>query len=174
MKTLFLCLSFVSIISISNHEIVWNNSRPLQWTDYKGSPSSSYHAYTHSNIGYSYSSKIYRDRTELKFVVENKFNPSNSWVRQSKRTASLLKHERLHFDISELHARKLRKRFAAHKFGSNYQTEINFIFNAVSRENLRMQQLYDRQSNHSMNAKEQARWERLMKGELSRLSGYKS
>ena len=111
MKTLLICLSFVSIISISNHEIVWNNAQPLQWTDYKGSPSSSYHAYTHSNIGFSYASKIYRDRTELKFVVENKFNPSRSWVRQSKRTASLLKHERLHFDISELHARKLRKRF---------------------------------------------------------------
>ncbi|MGK0389742.1 MAG: hypothetical protein ACI94Y_002487 [Maribacter sp.] len=174
MKTLLLCFSLISIISISNHEITWNNSRPLQWTDYKGAPNSSYHAYTHSNIKYSYASNIYRDRTELKFVVENKFNASHSWVRQSKRTASLLKHERLHFDISELHARKLRKRFAEHKFGSNYQTEINFIFNAISRENLRMQQLYDSQSNHSMNAKEQTRWERLLKAELNKLNGYKN
>ena len=174
MKTLFLCLSLVSIFSISNHEIVWNNSRPLQWTDYKGSPNSSYHAYTHSNIGYSYSSMYYKGKTSFKFVVENKFNPSSSWVRVSKRTASLLKHERLHFDISELHARKLRKRFAEHTFGSNPQSEINSIFNAISRANLNMQQLYDSQSNHSMNVKEQARWERLMKAELAKLNGYRN
>src|SRR5699024_5538989 len=37
--------------------------------------------------------------------------PSESWVKENKKSDYLLKHEQLYFDICELYARKIRKIF---------------------------------------------------------------
>ncbi len=141
--------------------IKWDADRPLKWSDFKGTPdpNSEYGALTYSGFRYSYQYKSGPEGTEVLFDVETFFDKNSSWVR--KETDALLRHEQIHFDITELHARRLRKALRAYKVkgSETFEEDIKEIAAKVNRERDEMQNLYDSETNHSLNTEEQRKWE---------------
>ena len=97
---------------------IWRE-QPLQWEDFQDTPDAAnpFHANTSSGLSYSWSLKTSIKGSELNYQVESFFNPDLSWVKPGKESLHLLAHEQLHFDITELHARKLRAAMEAFEVG---------------------------------------------------------
>jgi|ADGO01.1.fsa_nt_gi hypothetical protein len=89
----------------NNSLIDWSASRKLTWDDFKGpvDPESKNAALTTSSINIEFG----YDGTGLEYSIKCTFNKERSWVRI--RNAEVLAHEQGHFDLAEIHARKLNK-----------------------------------------------------------------
>ncbi|HHG83368.1 MAG TPA: DUF922 domain-containing protein [Bacteroidetes bacterium] len=150
-------------------EIRWRKSRKLNWDDFQGQAvrGMGMDALTESGISFSWTCG-YRG---FEFNTYAMFVPEKSWVRQ--RTPALLAHEQLHFDITELHARKIRKFFRQKgdvcRLG---QRAINAAAQAIIRASTEMQNLYDRETRHSENEAEQSRWQQEVARALRRYDAW--
>src|SRR5690606_30202906 len=104
----------LTLVSAQVQEKIFWQEDGLSWNDFKSAPnqSSSFHANTSAGISYSWGIKNSNGIIELNYEVLSFFNPENSWVKPGSDNKYLLQHEQLHFDITELHARKLRKKLS--------------------------------------------------------------
>jgi len=170
--TLILLL-LTSVISIGQN-IKWAADRDLTWEDFQGGAdvSSKFHAQTQSGVKYSYRWQSSNKNTTYTFEVFSYCDKSLSWVKRGKETNALLAHEQLHFDISELHARKLKQSIASSTFSKSHNAEIKNLFKANQRAREAMQEQYDSETNHMKNQEEQIRWQQLVASELERLQEF--
>lgn len=137
----------------------------LAWSDFRGKPSngSSFGASVNTGITYQWSyGKDDRD-IELNYQVDSFCYPSLSWVKKGQMSDGLLYHEQLHFDISELHARIMRKRLKEYKPGKNIRRDLNKMYKLVERMRVNMQENYDHETDHSRNKESQKKWRKKVK-----------
>ncbi|MDX1478570.1 MAG: DUF922 domain-containing protein [Saprospiraceae bacterium] len=153
--------------------IVWDRDRPLSWSDFQGppDPDSEHAAGTYSGVRYTYTYTM-PDRT-FTFEVAAYFDPARSWRKPDANSDYLLQHEQLHFDISELHARLLRKAFAEADFSERFETEIKAIHAENSAARRAMQRRYDGETDHSNNRAAQQRWEALIRQQMRALQAFR-
>lgn len=117
LKHVFAALLFVlPLICFAQKDAVkipWGTS--LTWKDFKAQPdkSSPYLASTYSGFSFSYSYKMEGGEPEFTYEVKTNFYPDRSWLKPGNGTKKLLGHEQLHFDISELYARKFKQYLAS-------------------------------------------------------------
>ena len=138
----------------------WDIASSLQWSDFEGQidQSSKFQANTHSGISYNWRS--YVDSTiKITFTTESFMDKSQSWTIPDKQTPQLLKHEQVHFDISEFFSRKLLQEFNSYKYTIAYKTEIDEIYQKIMQARKAMEDEYDNQTNHSINKIKQVIWE---------------
>ena len=117
---------------------------------------------TFSSIRYSLG-----ERNGRVFIdVEAYFDPTESWVVRGSRSEYLLQHEQLHFDITELHARKLRKLLQDHQGMESRKFRekrlwhwVNEKHEEVYQEMVAMQDQYDKETDHSLISSRQKEWE---------------
>jgi predicted secreted Zn-dependent protease len=136
--------------------IPWKFEKKLIWNDFQGSPpaNATNAALTSSTIliNFNYSN------TTLNFDIKCAFDKSKSWVRI--KNDHILGHEQGHFDITEVHARKLYKRLKEYQFRKgNVSADINEIYQGVVNELQVMQNKYDKETDHSRNYPVQKEWE---------------
>ena len=83
----------------------------LGWADFKGAPPGSKRvaATTASGISYSYTTTGSKGVYKLDYKVTAYFYPWQSWYHRELCDSVVLSHEQLHFDISELYARRMRE-----------------------------------------------------------------
>jgi hypothetical protein len=139
----------------------WTETRKLSWEDFKGEPKehTPYSAACNWQIDYHYKYDLSSGNVELTFNVQSYFNQMNSWSKKSEETEALLSHEQLHFDIAEVHARELRKRFSERKFDkSNFKQEISKVFREVLDDCHKIQKQYDNETEHGLNDSLQTKW----------------
>jgi hypothetical protein len=152
--------------------IYWSASYKLKWNDFQGIPDTPSKYGAISNCGIKY--KLSANEDSFKATVFCYFIKSKSWS-IFKNSDTLLMHEQGHFDISELFARKLRKAFAEYKF--NYTTvkiDIDQLFKLNNQERVKMDSLYDKETNLSRNGKQQLLWNQKIKAELGKVEKYAS
>src|SRR5699024_4005911 len=137
---------------------------------------SPYSAGTHSGFTYSYKYTFKDGKPLLKSAtIKTYFVPSRSWVKPGKQTATLLKHEQLHFDISELYARKLRKEINAVHFESeDSQNEVQKLFREYTGKREQEQKRYDRETRHGKDLTQQKKWQKKIEDRLQQLTEFKS
>jgi len=101
----------------------------LDWSDFRGRPemNSTFDASVNTGITYQWSYGKDKGDIELNYQVDSFCYPSLSWVKRGQMSDHLLFHEQLHFDISELHARIMRKRLKEYKAGKNIRRDLNKI-----------------------------------------------
>lgn len=160
----------------SKDMIRWSEKRPLQWSDFKGpvDKNTDHVASTNSGVQYGYSWSQRGNDFTINFEIFAFFTPKDSWSIKNKQSDYILKHEQLHFDITELYARKLKKAFTEFKFTSkNYERETNRLFTENNKARQEMQTRYDEETNHSINKKEQEEWNEFVAKELEKLEEYK-
>ncbi len=155
--TLFGLISFSQEIEES---YVWDSKTKLTWNDFKGviPPDSAPAATTASGISYKYSANLLHHEVQLDFEVTAFFYPNESWYKPSVCNDLILSHEQLHFDISELFARKMRKRLNETSFSDNVKSEIRAIYKETLKELSDFQDRYDWETSFSRNREQQLRW----------------
>ena len=166
--TVLLCTS----ISESKDIIYWSEDQPLTWEDFAGKPIDNHHdfsALTSSGIVHYKGCK----NGKIIYKVRAYFERNESWVKTEGRTDYHLSHEQIHFDITELYARKLRKELASRNFvcGQEEQFET-FISNFQENWGVE-QQNYDIHTKHSLEHDHQKSWYHRIKMELSLLKEFK-
>ena len=174
---LFLVFGFSVQAQLPDNRIPWT-SELLTWQDFAGKPdpSNPFHANTSSGIIYSWSMKQSGKDIEFIYEVHTYFLPEESWVKPGKNSSHLLEHEQLHFDITELHGRKLRK--AMEEFDLLNTREIKpalqAIYKNVESSRTNMQKSFDAETGHSNDAAAQLKWQKYIKEELDKLSDFSS
>ncbi|WP_157492673.1 hypothetical protein [Flavobacterium sp. TAB 87] len=175
---LFICSSNIpfelptaTTIADERDKIIWSSNRKLIWNDFQGrrrDANSNKVAETSSNIKISYQ---YSKNRISNYTVEAAFSKQNSWTKTDKK--AVLAHEQLHFDITELYARKIRKAFdilAARN--DNSVQNYNKVYDENTRAWKKMQIDYDNQVYGNTESQEQ--WIREIEQELNKLENYKS
>lgn len=161
----------------SEETITWSENEKLYWGNFEGEPDydSDAVAITASGITYGLSLKTFSnsDKIEYKTKVMAHFYPEQSWYLKERVNDTILYHERLHFDISELHARKFRKRIQEATFTKNIREEITKIYNQVNKELREMQEAYDNGSDYSRHYTGQIEWQEFIAKELKKHEAYK-
>lgn len=150
-------------------EIKWVPGKRLAWEDFKGSPdkASDKDALTESGITFSWTC----DNRGFKAMAYAMFVPSKSWVKSP--TPRLLRHEQTHFDITEIHARKIRKYFGEMRNPCWLGKEgINTAAKRIIQESYAMQHAYDTETRHSIRESEQVRWEAKVQADLEALKAW--
>ena len=153
-------------------KIFWEKDG-LTWVNFEAQPdvNSSFHANTSAGLSYSWGLKSSNGVIELEYEVKSYFNTKGSWVKSGSKNEFLLKHEQVHFDITELHARKLRKKLSeinVNALGKEPREVLNNYYKVIEKERGIMQQKYDRETNHSLNKNAQLKWQEYVERELSK------
>lgn len=155
--------------------IEWSANRKLTWDDFKGNPDKKNFpttlALTNSGIGYESGINMFKDG---KVFVQSFFYTNLSWVVPEGRTAYVLRHEQIHFDITEIYTRKLRKDFAEAKITSKDAVKAEAIFNKVFSEMSKRQERYDEETKRGDKKETQENWEAIVEIELAKYAFYKS
>lgn len=147
----------------------WRPDRRLVWADFMAEPDaqSTNAALTSSGIEFQYG---YAD-DKLTYRIKCLFERKKSWGKI--KTDYILAHEQGHFDISEIHARKLNKALQSFAQIKPFPaTAINNTYDQLMKEQTAMQQAYDEGTNHSRNKEQQAIWKEKIKNQLEELKEY--
>lgn len=178
MKTLLIILAFLFIGPISDEETVsWNEVNKLTWADFKANPETETDAValTASGITFGYSVKTAGERiVDFSTTVESHFYPNKSWYLKDQANPHILGHEQLHFDITELYARKFRQQLTKLKVNQNVKVQMNRLHATINKAVGETQRRYDSQTKHSMNVEKQKEWEAFIEKELNSLDEFKS
>ena len=171
----FLLVSFHLVAQNNPEKRVSYKEQPiLTWNSFKGvKPNNTdFAASVNSGIGFKWSYATDQGIIDLQYEVESYVQPFSSWVDEKEKDAELLVHEQLHFDITELFARKFRKRLEEYKFGRNIRKAMNRIHGDIELERNKMQNDYDNETEHSKNVEKQLFWEEKVAKQLEELKAY--
>jgi hypothetical protein len=127
----------------------------LNWNDFRSEPKRNTDAVasTSTSLGIAYQVK----NSLLTYQVTCNFSKTKSWG--LVKTAYILAHEQGHFDITEIYARKLHQALQSYNFNKrNYKQDVNQAYKKIVTEKEAFQEIYDKQTDHSRNKKEQAAW----------------
>lgn len=158
---------FSLIFLMSNQaigQLAWSDSFHLKWSDFKGLPawSSDLGALSTTSIECDY---FFSD-SYLQYTVTAVFYQDESWVIDSSKY--LLEHESMHFAITEIYARKIRK-YLSKVTDKKDEVIRNTISSLISKMN-GYQTLYDEQTNHSLEITQQKKWAILIRKQLQSLN----
>jgi hypothetical protein len=154
----------------------WSLKRPLVWADFKGEPPRSGGAAAETAYTLLYGARCTGQSFEFRVIAA--FRPKESWVRPAilKRPADstrALKHEQTHFDLAEVHARRMRRHFAELIAPCRVTTDnLSEIAERMVQEEHAAQEKYDADTDHSRVPAEQARWDKEVATQLSALVKY--
>ena len=147
---LFCCFT---LLQNDEETITWNESYKLTWDDFKGpsDKNSDAVAITASGITFSYSIQKANDRVvDFKVNIFTHFYPNKSWVKLDRANDHILAHEQLHFDITELHARKFKYQVSKLKASQNIAQLIDQLHSNINKAVYEMQKRYDYESDNSI------------------------
>ncbi len=176
MHKLLITIFLLVIHPASENQLVWDANYRLSWSDFVGEPQEDSDAVAITASGLSSSFSARTSSTNLldySVSVIAHFYPDRSWYKPEKVNEIVLAHEQLHFDITELNARKLRKSITDSNFTLNIKSQMNQLVDKTNKDLEIMQELYDSESNFSMDVESQKKWQLYVKDELERLSNYK-
>ena len=151
--------------------VFYDPKRPLIWSDFRGQSSmrsGKYAAAVFTSFGYE--GKSYPKDNDLVVEIGLKIFmvKSMSWGRSEYRTASTLRHEQLHFDVTRLVVEKFKERLRkADLTIEDYDSEIQYQFLEAFRDMNTEQEAYDGETGHGLNASAQASWDRKITAQIA-------
>jgi predicted secreted Zn-dependent protease len=149
--------------------IDWSSQRRLTWDDFTGTPNANATnaALTSSSIKVEFG----YNQTRLRYTIRCRFSKALSWGRV--KNDYILGHEQGHFDIAEIHARKLNKALKEYKFNSKtVSDDVNRIYEKIMSDHQELQQQYDQETDHSRKFPEQGEWEEKIQELLKSYEAY--
>ena len=166
----FLVSLLLTSVTFPQQNLVdWNASRKLTWDDFKAVPvpGSSNAALTSSSINIEFG----YDENGLQYSIKCRFDKNRSWVKV--KNTIVLEHEQGHFDIAEIHARKLNKALRKYAFNSKtVSDDVNKIYDTLMEAHNAYQNQYDQETDFSRNKEKQAAWLKKVADELKDLAPY--
>ncbi len=168
-----ICLAFTS--EPDNSPIRWNQESRLSINDFRGLPddASKAVAITASGVSYQLAAEINNNEVHVDCNIGAYFYPNESWYKVHLADGKTLGHEQLHFDISELMAREFRRRVKEKKFSANVKREVKVIYKEVTDSLNKLQNLYDKETNFSINDEQQELWRHKIAKALEETKAFK-
>ena len=165
-----LLLPFLSLSQDKGERMLaWDSYRKLEWRDYQGKPDteSDAAASTATYLGFEYKIR----NNDFSYKISCYFSIDKSWG--VVKNGYILGHEQGHFDIAEIHARKLNKKMKEYQFDKkSFRSELEKIYNNIQEEKDLMQNSYDIETNYSRNKEKQAEWSKKIENLLADLISY--
>jgi uncharacterized protein DUF922 len=156
----------------------WSARRRLVWGDFRGPPptdgregAKTWHALL----------SVWRCRgTTFEFRTAAAFLPRQSWVKpaivgDSAESRRALGHEQTHFDLSEVHARRMREYFSRLADPCRKSDDdLRALARRFVQDEKTEQHRYDDETDHGLIDDRQAAWSRAVTRQLAALSRYGS
>jgi len=164
MNRIIFILFFISsqFLVAQDEELLWNVDKKLTWNDFKATPDYNhpYAAITYSGMSYGFSADVINGEVYVNYKINCFFVANKSWVKKRyKGDKELLKHEQLHFDITELYTRKFREVLSKMTFTDKVKSEMKAVYKRITKEKVSFQEKYDLETDHSKNKSAQKRWQ---------------
>lgn len=167
----FLLSSLVLCAQNPDGRIYWAGDTELSWQDFNGKPNNTHSFDAETNWAVEYSCGFSNDT--LSFTLKCYFDKNGSWVKKGKETGVLLNHERMHFDLGEVYARKLRKTLLEYAYNrKTIDKDIQNLYNKMFAECQVAQKKYDKETDHSKNKDKQKKWDAQIISSLKKLEAY--
>lgn len=166
-------LLFSALLPTQN--IDWQSGRKLTWDDFRAGSNQEFRksaAYAYTGISYEVSQSS-QPNGPVTIRVKAVFNPQKSWKKNEDPGSFVLQHEQLHFDITELFVRKIRKMIAEKvKKSADYEKVFQPEYRRLYNEYNAFQKKYDQETHHSMNKPVQEEYNQLVAEMLGDLQAY--
>ncbi len=182
MKPLSILLSILFFFQLQAQEstnhindsiINWSTNQSLSWDDFNGELEPTFYAaaMTTTSIDILPKDVMVDENDKIqgseKLTCVARFHRNHSWTNSNNQ--DMLDHEQLHFDIAEIFARKLRKKFDELKSVK----EARFtVYLEASQSNLkkcrRFQMQYDKLTNHGRDLETNKKWQQMIRSELAK------
>lgn len=155
--------------------ITYREYNKLNWTDFKAKTpqDTKYSASVCSGMSYKWSYSTVNNKPEFTYEVEAKLYRNLSWSKYTEGKEEVLSHEQLHFDISELYARKFRKQLEEYEVSRNVRKDVASIYKNLEKERVQFQLMYDSITDHSLNKEVQIKWNSKVAQLLNEYDAYK-
>jgi hypothetical protein len=154
--------------------IAWAGDRKLAWTDFKATAPAAAVEASGSCVGFDVSWECTDEG--LTFAATAVFDPARSWVRAGSGDDALLRHEQTHFDLTELSARGLRKRFTQLKDPCKDPSSVRRILDGATIEMYnewgQAHRKYDEETGRGTEAGRQRVWDQRVHQELEDLKEF--
>lgn len=173
---LYLVLGMWPVASAQQDSLFWDDARPLTFADYHGRRPPGGERHAASTTCGLYVRPYVKADGGLGWDVLAVFSGARSWVDAwAVRDTALLRHERLHFDLVEVHARELRRfLFTVPLMGTRSEAQKLLAIIADRRALLDAEQaVYDGETVHGTYRAVQERWEREVAARLKALEAYR-
>ena len=173
------CLFSVFLFSQETTAIEYSPVGAFDWSMFKGKVNPHHLEVMGKNTGavtvssLSYKSEL-RGRSAM-IKISALFLPSKSWTLYPKleHAEEALNHEKRHFDICEIYARKIRQEISNARLNRyNFNVEVGSIFKKLVTEYRAMQTRYDSETRHSVDREQQKKWNSYIDSQLASLSDY--
>ena len=149
--------------------IEWNVSNKIKWGNFQVKADTTF-SFTAESTNF-FKCSFYLKTDSVFCRIQTFFNPEKSWRKSTYLDNSYdLNHEQLHFDITEIFARKIRQQIIMNNLNEEI---IQKIFNASAKACNDFQDLYDKETNHSINKINQDYWTKKIVALLLSLDQYK-
>lgn len=152
----------------SRDTVFYDAGRPLTWDDFRDipNPRSSFNATIFSSLSIEGNATVVNGEIVQTIEVKVYMLPSQSWVKNANSYAN--NHEQKHFDLTRIAADRMIHALKNRDLEVNlYEAKLHDMYLDAHREMNRMQELYDRQTQHGINKDMQASWNQLIKDALS-------
>lgn len=171
--TLLLLTISLSLFTFSQN-VIWSDNYKLKYEDFQKTPPTDQNvrkAETAAKIEIKPQSKP--DGIEMKIYCY--FKKNESWMRNDYKNQYTLDHEQGHFDIAEIHVRRLRKELQETKVSRvTGGKKIKRICKKHFRNMMSTQREYDNATSYSVREENQKMWVMKITRELKELDTYKS
>jgi hypothetical protein len=169
-------LSFSSLAAVAqttqSGSLHWSANRPLVLADFEGRPrpGESHAALTSATMV----AKVACRSNQFTGSVQAAFDPTRSWVRDpATMTAKLLHHEQLHFDITEVYARRLRQKLTSANIPcAQLGPTFERLSQGVYADWEKAESQYDVDTNHGLKPAQQAQWDAQVQQQLAELAAF--
>ena len=147
---------------VADSAFAWSATRRLAWSDFRGQPPGSGPEVAKTAYALFYAWKCRGEAFEFRVIAA--FRPRQSWVKTIALTDTLLRrsalrHEQTHFDLADVHARRMRRYFDD-LAGACRKTdrELTQLAGRLITDEKAEQQRYDAETNHGLRSEDQAAW----------------
>lgn len=166
----FFLLGFIHSYGQRCDSIEWSKRHDLKWKYFKGKPDKKIKATALSepHIFFEYTTIA----NTAKFRFSCNFSTCHSWLK-GKGTDNLLQHEQTHFDISEYYKRVLVKEIIDNKYSNkDLAVRVNEISKQILKIRKETDELYDGETNHSINEEQQKEWTKKIRKLIKKMDDY--
>lgn len=191
LKNIFFFVGFITLLSFSfvkDNFILWQENKKLKIQDFRADNKDTVKVNRQQFLGaisairIEYSSFQRNKNSVPEFSIKTYFDPNESWM--LLKNDYVLQHEQIHFDLTELYARKMRKSVESlqQKKVSNleiYKKKLNY-WNQMSQQT---NNAFDKENNDSYTLKngtfflnknpKQKEWKNKIENELNGMTEFK-
>ncbi len=165
-------------VVVNDSIIGWNSNYQLTWSDFLGKPNTEVFgsALTSYKIQVLPSDVLVDKNDRIQgyedLTVQANFYKYHSWT--TVKSKNVLDHEQLHFDIAELFARKMRKRFKEIQDDKEARFSVYMdCYNMFWKDCRAYQKEYDSETGHGRDLDVNKIWAERVQGELFLLEEFK-